>query len=517
MRRIVASICLVLGATALLVFGTGADGSGSSYEVRAIFDNGGFLVPGEEIRIAGARVGQVASVDVTSVDEEVHADGSPDPGKAVVVMRIDDSGFQDFRADATCLIRPQSLLGEKFVECKPTEPRAPGSEPPPPLKTVPDGQPGAGQHFLPLEQNGKEVDLDIVNDIMKEPYPDRFRLILNELGAGLAARGEDLNAIIRRADPALRETDQVLSILAQQNHQLAQLASDSDTILAPLAREREHIKGFINNAAVTASATAERGADLEAGLQKLPATLVELRATMAQLDDFSTTGTPVITDLGAAAPDLTRITKALAPFSRGGTKAFTSLGKAADKAGPDLVASEPVLGDVEKLAKSSKPVAVTLHKLLSSLRDTGGYKYLGKLIFNTVGSINGFDSYGHFLRALLPLNNCVNYATFPESTCGANFSTASKASKSVATPEGLKAAQRAAAGLDPWPNGRGNASKDGKAHHSDRKGHASSSPPPTDEQPPVSGAGAVTATSPGSAPKMRDAKLLLNFFMGSGK
>jgi hypothetical protein len=247
-------------------------------------------------------------------------------------------------------------------------------------------------------------------------------------------------------------------------------------------------------------------------LQKLTATLVELRATMAQLNDFSTAGTPVLTDLGAAAPDLTRITKALAPFSRGGTKAFISLGKAADKAGPDLVASEPVLGDIEKLAKSSKPVATKLHELLKSLRETGGNKYLTQLIFNTVGSINGFDSYGHFLRALLPLNNCVNYATFPESTCGSNFSSGAKTSKSVVSPESLKAAQRAAAGLDPRPHSSRSKGRD--AGHR-RSGHASGGSAPSDQQAsaPVEGASGAVTSEP--APRMRDARLLLDFFMGS--
>ena len=132
-------------------------------------------------------------------------------------MKIDEAGFQDFRQDASCLIRPQSLLGEKYVDCQPTLPRAPGSEPPPPLDEVPDGEPGAGQHFLPLENNGKAVDIDLINNIMREPYADRFRLIFNDLGAGFAARGEDLAAIIRRADPALRQTNRVLAELARQN------------------------------------------------------------------------------------------------------------------------------------------------------------------------------------------------------------------------------------------------------------------------------------------------------------
>ncbi len=216
MRRIVAIAALLATAT-LAVFGQAASGDGDEYQVRAIFDNGGFLVPGEEVRVAGATVGSVSSVEVTLPGEAVHKDGAPDPGKAVVVMKIDEAAFQDFRQDASCLIRPQSLLGEKYVDCQPTLPRAPGSEPPPPLEEVPDGEPGAGQHFLALEKNSKAVDIDLINNIMREPYADRFRLIFNDLGAGFAARGEELAGIIKRADPALRQTNLVLAELARQN------------------------------------------------------------------------------------------------------------------------------------------------------------------------------------------------------------------------------------------------------------------------------------------------------------
>ena len=410
MRRIAGIGAAIVAAAALAGFGTAAGGDSDDYLVRAIFDNGGFLVPGEEVRIAGAKVGSVDSVDVTGVDEAVHANGSPEPGKAVVVLRIDDPGFQDFRQDASCLIRPQSLLGERFVECQQTQPHAPSTEPPPPLEEIGESEPGEGQRLLPLEQNGKAIDLDLVNDIMREPYPDRFRLILNDLGAGLAARGEDLKAVLERANPALRRTDEVLAILAKQNRQLASLARDGDEALAPLARERQHIGNFINSATTTAQATAERGADLEASFQKLPGFLRELRATMTELDSFSTSATPVVADLRAAAPDLTRINLALAPFADAGTRSLRSLGNAAEEATPDLVASEPVLGDLEGLARKTRPVAGNLSKLLSSLRQTGAFRYLTQLIFNTTGSVNAFDSYGHFLRTLLPLNNCVDYS-----------------------------------------------------------------------------------------------------------
>src|SRR5919106_4172663 len=325
MRRLALIACAVAGGIGLLVAGPAVSDDGGPYEVRAIFDNASFLVTGEEVRIAGAKVGSVAELDVTRPGETVSLEDGPEdePGKAAVVMRIDESGFQDFREDASCLIQPQSLLGEKFVGCRPTQPRAPESEPPPPLEEVPEGEPGEGQVLLPLENNGKAVDIDLVNNIMREPYADRFRLILNDLGAGFASRGDELEEIVERSNPALRQTNRVLAILAQQNRALAELARDSDTVLAPLARDRRQITGFMRGSTVASQATAERAADLERGFELFPEYLRRLRQTSAELRRFSDAGTPVITDFGDAAPSVTRAQRALAPLADAATPALT--------------------------------------------------------------------------------------------------------------------------------------------------------------------------------------------------
>ena len=41
---------------------------------------------------------------------------------------------------------------------------------------------------------------------------------------------------------------------------------------------------------------------------------------MNELDDFAESSTPVVSDLGDAAPDLTRMTEALGPFCRAATR-----------------------------------------------------------------------------------------------------------------------------------------------------------------------------------------------------
>ncbi len=272
-KRLIIAVALVAAVVVVVLLVSGGGGSNGNYLVRAVFDNGAFMVTGEQVRVAGANVGTIESVDVSMPGETVaYRNGKPVavPGKAIIVMNISDPGFQDFRSDASCQIRPQSLIGEKFVDCRPTLPRAPGSPAPPPLKEIPDGQTGAGQYLLPLGNSGTSVDPDLINDIQTLPYAQRFRLIFNELGAGLAGRGEDLEVLVKRANPVLRDVDRLFGILSAQRDRLAQLASDSDAILQPLARERSHFAGFLTNSGAAAQASSERGPQSGRGAAQVP-------------------------------------------------------------------------------------------------------------------------------------------------------------------------------------------------------------------------------------------------------
>jgi ABC-type transporter Mla subunit MlaD len=255
-RRVLV-LLLAGGALVAALAVAGGCGGDEPYRVRAIFDNAAFVVRGEDVKISGVKVGKIDSLHVT-----------PD-NKAAVVLDITEPGFQDFRRDATCTIRPQSLIGEQYVECTPTQPRASTEKPPPPLQRISSGA-GEGQRLLPVERTSASVALDLLANINRLPVRQRLTLIINELGTGLAGRGEDLNVVIRRAAPALTELNRVLDILARQNRTLEQLAVNSDQALAPLARERKHVTGFITAAARTAAATAERRADLQQDLRKLP-------------------------------------------------------------------------------------------------------------------------------------------------------------------------------------------------------------------------------------------------------
>ena len=114
MKRVAVITAVIAAAAVVAILGTGASDDGGTYKVRAIFDNAVSVIPGEDVKIAGVKVGKIGALDVT-----------PDK-KAAITLDITEPGFQDFRQDATCTIRPQSLIGEKFVECTPTQPKPVG-------------------------------------------------------------------------------------------------------------------------------------------------------------------------------------------------------------------------------------------------------------------------------------------------------------------------------------------------------------------------------------------------------
>ena len=138
--RVIRGVIVVLafaliGAVLAAVITSRADSGDGSYLVRAVFDNSSFVIPGEDVKVAGVKVGTIQAVGLTSNN------------KAAIMLEIDDPRFEPFRADAHCEIGLESLLGEQFVQCTPSQPVAAGAQRAPVLPSIASG-PDKGQHVL---------------------------------------------------------------------------------------------------------------------------------------------------------------------------------------------------------------------------------------------------------------------------------------------------------------------------------------------------------------------------------
>src|SRR3954465_9941528 len=198
MKRALAVIVVLLGASALAVFATGASNSKSTdYWVE--FDDAFGLIKGGDLKIAGVRAGKIGAL---KIDRKTY--------HALVQIKITKSGFGSIRTDVTCQARPQSLIGEYFIDCQP------GTSPT-------ELKPGS---TIPVTRTSSVVAPDLVNNVLRMPYRQRFSIIVSSLGAAVAGNAQNLNDAIRRASPALQQTDKVLNILAQQNQVIANLVKN---------------------------------------------------------------------------------------------------------------------------------------------------------------------------------------------------------------------------------------------------------------------------------------------------
>jgi ABC-type transporter Mla subunit MlaD len=320
-----------------------SDSQGRTYKI--MFDNAFGLTKGGDFRVGGVNAGQ--TTDFTVVKKKGEAP------KAVVTAEVSKPGFGDFRKDASCEIRPQSLIGEYYVDCQP------GKSP----EHLKDGG------TIPVEQTSSTIPVDLVNDVMRRPYRERLRLLITELGTGLAGRPDDLQQVLKRAHPGLRETSRVLRILGNQNAVIKNFITDSDTVVNELEKNKKDVVRWVKEAGDTAEISATRREALRRQFQRFPTFLDELRPTMARLGELADEQTPLLADLERAAPDLNTFFTRLGPFAEASRPAVRSLGQMGEVGTKAFNEGKQEVAELNKLSVNAPGFSKPLRQFLQTADD----------------------------------------------------------------------------------------------------------------------------------------------------
>lgn len=363
---LVAAVALGAAAVAALAIAE----RGEPYRFAAVFDTAKGMVAGQQVKIAGAVVGTVEAVELT------------DRRKALMRFEIEER-FAPLRADATCRILPEGLISESYVECDP------GSA----AEELPVGE--AGIPTVKLKRTQTPLALQDLLNVFAQPADLQLRALLNEMGIATAGRGSDINAILRRANPALAESNRVLAILGEQRGELMDAVRQTDEVIDSLAERDEDVRAFVDRAASVAEATAENSGPLGEAIRRLPAFLDEARTGLTAIDAAAERATPLLGHLERSAPGLERLTRALPAFAERGPEALRALRSAAKRGRQAVRALDP---PVDALGISLDPVgrvAKDLDDLLVSTRDTGGIEGLLRLIYALTTMNSAYDSVSH--------------------------------------------------------------------------------------------------------------------------
>jgi virulence factor Mce-like protein len=390
-RLALITVLLAAAGLALTLTRAGTSQASRSFTVDAIFDNAAFLTPGSDVRIAGANVGTVESISLTA-------------GRKARLRLSIDRRFAPFHRDAECTIQPQSLIGEKFVQCSPGTPQAPAVT------------------AVPLTNTHAPVDLDLVLGPFSQPTTARLALILDALGNGLSGRGQDLNAALRRANPALQQTHRLLAQLVGERRTIQELTDEANRVVGTLAQRREDVARFVSESAHVLATSGRRRAELGQTLRRIPPLLDEATPTLRQLTAATTVGTPVLAALDRSAAPLTRAVNGIAPFVDQVRPTLPALQKASSEGRRTARVAAPQVRRVARLARATQPIARDTAALLTSSEDEGAIDGVLHFVYYATAALARYDATTHILPAFpLVAGLCNLYATTTVSGCDAHF------------------------------------------------------------------------------------------------
>jgi phospholipid/cholesterol/gamma-HCH transport system substrate-binding protein len=257
-------------------------GGGATY--HADFADGGGLKSGDDVRIAGVKVGKVSSVALNG---------------AVVRVGFTINTSAKIGAESRADIKIKTLLGQKYIALSPAGTDSLHGDIPVSRTTTPLD---VTQAFIGLGERAGAIDtkqlataFDTLAATFKDtpPYVHESLRGLERLSTSIASRDNQLKAL-------LSDANTVTNTLAQRNAEIAKLINDSNLILQTVYQQRAVIHNLlVDTTAVSKQLSGlvrDNRAIIGPALANLEKTLVILQRNQDNLDETIHLSAPFIRD-----------------------------------------------------------------------------------------------------------------------------------------------------------------------------------------------------------------------------
>ena len=383
-RAVVFMFAFFLAAFALLLFvwqkfGGTTPLAPKGYRVHVHFAQAQNLQPNADVRMAGVKIGKVASV-------------TPTTGRTDAVLEI-ETPYVPLRQGTRVMTRVKTLLGETFVAL------APGSRGAPPIK---EGGTIANSDIAPTQQ------LDEALGAFDARTRTTFRRYLEQTGDAVDGRGDSINTSIGHLGPTAQDLDALITTLDAQRGDLRTFVSQTGAAFDAIAAHPSSLRDLVRSGD-TVLATTDR---LRGGLRRTIDALVpfqrELRASTGSALAAARLARPTLhtlrpasRDTGAAISGGERLGHALKGL-------FTDLPPSLRAARRGLPATRQTLAAAGPLNKQLLVAGQQLVPVLDLARAhatdiVGALAAFGASMQSSVVGTDGVAR--HYLRSLLTINN----------------------------------------------------------------------------------------------------------------
>lgn len=335
-----------------------------TYDVNVQVQNADELVKNADVRVGGARVGQVLKIT-----PEPASRAYPHP-YAQLELAV-QKNLQPLAPDTRYSIRLASVLGGKYLEIIPGHSRGRG---------IPDGG------TLTIGHENPVVDLDTAFRTFGPRTQAGIRGAIGAFGDATAGRGTQFNDAI---------------------YSLGRLIGPLQTVLRTFAAPQTRLAQFISGAAATTSALAPVASTFSSLLADGATTFQaldnsQLGSAIDQTPSTEQVGTTVLTNAQPVLSEAANLVQALKPSA-------ALLPTAAQRLDTIITRSTPVFRRVPRLASLLQTALVTVDGLARDPASSETFRVLGSSDLASFGA-SAFIGLGAILRAVAPAQFACNVA-----------------------------------------------------------------------------------------------------------
>jgi phospholipid/cholesterol/gamma-HCH transport system substrate-binding protein len=281
----VAAVAVVLVVVVVIVLG-----GGSSYQVKAIFQNASQIVSGDLVQVSGNSIGTVSNISLTP------------NGLAELTLSINSKDYEPLHLGTIVTVRETSLSGiaNRYVD----------------LRLAPGGAPAIPNNgVIPTQDTNSEVDLDQLFNTLNAPTRKGLQNVIQGSASEYAGEGAAMQRAWQYLNPAIASTSVLFREINRDTGKFTNFIVKSGNLVSTIAQRRTDLSALVRHLATTTSALASQRTALGQSIQRLPGFMRLANTTFVNLRNALDDVQPLVDVSKPVAPKLQKLLVQLKPLA----------------------------------------------------------------------------------------------------------------------------------------------------------------------------------------------------------